>query len=114
MADDATLHPEQIAAVVRAAAEGAAAGTAATIGAISKLEGSVLARLDEGNRRMGEMHTDVMTLSGRLDEVARQQAGDSKRIEALESARRSAATWLREAMGWLVAIGMGALYLVKH
>lgn len=111
-------HPENLesalTSAVRAAAEGAASGTASLATGIGELRGAVLARLDEGNRRMGDMHGDVKALTGRLDEISDRVVAHEQRIGALEAGRKSVSTWLRDGLGWLVAAGAGAMYLLTR
>lgn len=108
-------HPDTLATAIRAAAEGAATGTAATIAALGELKGAVLTRLSDGDRRMGEIHDAITRLDTRLEErteritgslqgMGRDIASHESRIKALERSQSRLAQWALALGGWVVAI----------
>lgn len=114
MAGDTGTHSDStLASAIRAAAEGAATGTAATVAALGRLEGAVVARQEDTNRRLDQVRQDFTELRTRWDERddrlaiwmekfgARIELID-QRVVALEASRRSVAVWAREMVGWLV------------
>ncbi len=72
--------------------------------ALARLEGAVLARLDDGSERMSRIDGKLDRVMDAAEVVTKQLADHEARIRGLEEGRRANTEWIRTWGAWVLGI----------